>query len=201
MTVVSIRGTHGSGKSSIVKAILNKYRTDPMKQCTPAGARVKKLKTFGYVVELPKGQTLFVVGSYENACGGCDGIQPYENIWPLINQGAIDCDHVLFEGALVSSSYGSIGRFSEVYGDDMVFAFLDTPLEKCLERIAARRAAKGDTRPVNPYNTASKFNSVDRSLTTIRDKFERRTVVIDHTKATQQVLKLFGVSIRKELPL
>lgn len=199
MTVVSIRGTHGSGKSSIVRAIINKYPSDTIQVLASVGKA--KPKTLGYTVALPTKETLFVVGSYENACGGCDGIQPYENIWPLISDAEKMYTHVLFEGALVSSSYGSIGRFSEVYGDDMVFAFLDTPLEKCLERIAARRAARGDLRPVDPKNTAGKFTSVERSLTTIRDKFERRTVVIDHTKATQQVLKLFGVSIRKELPL
>lgn len=192
MTIVSIRGTHGSGKSTVVTKIMQKYPTHPVPDPDkPSG------KVLGYRVTLPAGE-LFVVGSYATACGGCDAIQPYANIWPRIAAAADTGAHVLFEGALVSSSYGNIGRASEQYGDDMVFAFLDTPLSVCLERIAQRRAAKGNFEPVDPANTEAKFLSVARSLPKIQTELGRRVVILDHTQAVKQTLALFDVRLRRE---
>lgn len=189
--IVSLRGTHGSGKSSVVSKILQKYG------CTPVNDSAKPKKPLGYHVQLPTG-LLFVVGSYATACGGCDAIQPYADIWPRIEEAADAGDHVLFEGALVSSSYGNIGRSSEKYGDAVKFAFLDTPLDVCLKRIAQRRAAKGNFEPVDPANTKHKFHSVAKSVEKIKTEFGRRVVIIDHTLAVTQTLKLFGVTLRKE---
>ncbi len=194
MTIVSIRGTHGSGKSTIVRKILDKYSH------TAFFAHGGK-RPLGYHVALPvaAGKLLFVVGPYTTACGGCDAVQPYSEIWPLAQE-AIDMGHhVLLEGALVSSSYGSIGHAMNAYAPDAVFAFLDTPLEVCLQRIAARRAARGNFEPVNPKNTTVKFDNVLRT----KDQMAKlgsavRIVDIDHTKPVQQVLRLFGVRINKE---
>jgi thymidylate kinase len=117
----------------------------------------------------------------------------------LVRAAHLTGNHVLFEGALVSSSYGiQIGKASEEFGDDVVFAFLDAPLATCLERIKQRRAAKGNFQPLNPDNTAKKFDSVAKSVAKIRDVHQRRVVMIDHTKPVQAVMKLFGVMLRKE---
>jgi hypothetical protein len=98
---------------------------------------------------------------------------------------------VLFEGALVSSSYGNIGRASEVYGDDMVFCFMDTPVDKCIQRIKLRRESKGNTKPLNPSNTIKKNDNVLRSIDKIRDVYKRRVVILDHRKAVGQLLGVF----------
>lgn len=201
MTIVSIRGTHGSGKSTIVKKILDKYGAEPEEACGPPGT---KPKTFGYTLRLPNGSPLFVVGPYKTACGGCDAIQPYSDIWEHIYEWAGRGYDVLFEGALVSSSYGSIGHAMNLWETQRCtpcyFAFLDTPLEVCLERIRLRRAAKGNFEPVNPHNTTVKFHNVARTKAQMAKLGSQvRIVDIDHTRATQQVLKLFGVNIRKEL--
>lgn len=208
MTIVSLRGTHGSGKSSVVRAILDKY---PHVALNPAG---RNNKPEGYAVDLPSGW-LYVRGPYHTACGGCDAIQPYADIWPMVEQrmdygvapnkeDPIVFAHCLFEGALVSSGYGNLGRSTEKYGDSVVFAFLDTPLEVCLDRIAERRAKRwallgkpGVPPPVNPANTAAKHVMVEKSIHQIAG-FGRRTAIIDHKRPVQQVLKLLGVTIRKE---
>lgn len=190
--VVSLRGTHGSGKSSVVFKILQKYPHQPSPVTDSKG------RPEATIVTLPDGDTIYVVGRYATACGGCDGIQPYSEIWPRIERGVEYQHHVLFEGALVSSSYGSIGRNTEIWGENVVFAFLDTPIDKCLERIAQRRAAKGNFEPVNPDNTVGKYVSIERSIAKIRDEFKRNVKIIDHTKPVAEVMKLFGVSIRRE---
>jgi hypothetical protein len=191
MTIVNIRGTHGSGKSSVVNAILTKYGAQP-ESLSPKG------KILATVTQLP-GQALplYVVGRYETACGGCDGIQPYSDIWPRVQRLAAK-GHVLFEGALIASVYGSIGTASEEYGDDFVFAYMDTPLDVCLDRIARRRAAKGNFEPVNPVSTTAKHVGIERQIVKVRDVLGRRVVVLDYNKPIMQVLKLFNVTLRRE---
>lgn len=181
--IVNIRGTHGSGKSTIVRELMARYNAAPILH---GGTRRPR----AYALKVPLfSHLLYVVGPYETACGGCDAIQPYADIWPIVEKVAA-WGHVLFEGALVSSSYGNIGRASELYGDEFVFAFLDTPLRVCLERIAARRRARGDDRPVDPRNTETKYNNIVRS----RGKIEaagRNVVTLDHRRAVLQVTGIF----------
>lgn len=202
MTIVSIRGTHGSGKSTIVQKILAKYPHEAL--FTKGNAK----RPSGYLVDLPTGDYLYIPGPYDTPCGGCDAIQPYSNIWPLIDAAVRESHHVLFEGALVSSSYGAIGHSMNGWTDSMdcLFAFLDTPLETCLERIAERRLAKwqslnkpGLPPPVNPANTAGKFDSVARTKAQMAKLGSAvRAVDIDHTQPVKQIMKLFGVKLTKE---
>ena len=178
--IISLRGTHGSGKSTVVRTILDRY---PSERLGP------EKKPLGYQLSIPGlDRHLMIVGGYRTACGGCDGIQPYALIWPRVQEYAT-IGHVLFEGALVSSSYGNIGRASEVYGNDMVFAFMDTPLEVCIQWIKNRRLSRGDTRDLDPRNCVSKFKTVLRSIEVARE-LNRRVVIIDHKKAVPQILGL-----------
>lgn len=183
--IINIRGTHGSGKSTIVKQLIERYKAQPESVDS-------KGRPINYVMQLSDGSQLFVVGSYVNACGGCDAIQPYSLIWPRVVELA-KRGHVVFEGALVSSSYGNIGRDSVVYGDQFVFAFLDTPLEVCLERIKARRLAKGNDKPLDPKNTKGKFDNILKSIPKIRGEFGRRVVTLDYRKPIPKLLGLLYV--------
>lgn len=179
MTVLNLRGTHGSGKSTIIKQLMERFDAQPLKVPT-------EKKPQGYVMDTPYGR-LYVVGSYETACGGCDGIQPYSLIWPRVELYASQ-GHVIFEGALISSSYGNIGRASEQYGNNFIFTFLNTPLNVCLDRIKSRRLAKGNEKPLDPKNTKVKFDNVQKSIAKIRDEFKRRIIVLDYRKPIPQLL-------------
>ena len=195
--IVSIRGTHGSGKSTIVRKILDKYPHRPLLH-NPTDKR-----PYGYEVTLSPLKRLFVVGPYHTACGGCDAVQPYADIWPMVHAAHAAGMHVLFEGALVSSSYGSIGHTMNAKQEggsaDCTFAFLDTPLSTCLDRIKERRAAKGNFEPLNPLNTATKFENVARTKDQMRKLGSRvRIADIDFHKPVTGVLKLFGVTLRSE---
>ena len=72
-----------------------------------------------------------------------------------------------------------------------MFAFLDTPLSVCLARIAARRLAKGNDKPVDPKNTAVKHANIVKGIPKITGEFGRRGIIIDHRKAVPQVLGLY----------
>ena len=187
MTIVSLRGTSGSGKSTVVHQILQRWPHELL-DCDAKG------RPRNYRVTLPNGESLYIIGRYTTQCGGCDGIQPYSDIVKRIAKYAPK-GHVLFEGLLISSGYGSIGKFSERYREDFVFAFMDTPLKVCLQRIQKRRKAKGNTKPLNPYNTELKHKVMWKSVKVIGD-LGRRCVIIDHQKAFSQVMKLYGIRVR-----
>jgi len=70
-----------------------------------------------------------------------------------------------------------------------VFAFMDTPLKTCIERIQRRRMLKGNLEPLDPRNTSKKFDNVNRSIGVITE-LGRRVVIVDHRKAVAQVLGL-----------
>jgi len=179
--ILNVRGTHGSGKSTIVQDILKKYVSAPI------GPRPERPE--GYKVTIPGlSKPLFVVGPYATQCGGCDAIQPYDLIWPRVEAYAIR-GHVLFEGALVSSSVGNIGRAMAARKKSCVVCFLDTPLEVCLYRIRQRRAAKGDTRPLDPKNTAVKHHAVEVSRPKLED-LGLRCVTLKHKTATRDFMKV-----------
>lgn len=180
--IINIRGTHGSGKSYTVKQIISRFNGCPI-------GKDKRGKPLGYAMKLNNDEQLLVVGRYDIACGGCDAIQPYSDIWPRVAEFA-SMGHVLFEGALISANYGTIGTSSEQYGNDFVFAFLDTPLDLCLKRIVERRLAKGNTKPLNPYQTTWKHKTILSLYDRFRDERGRRTVLLNYNKAINQILGL-----------
>lgn len=179
--IINVRGTHGSGKSTIMTQFISRYNAEPV---GPAK------KPDGYRAETPWG-IVHVVGSYKTQCGGCDAIQPYAKIWPRVVDYSHE-GHVLFEGALVSNSYGNIGKDSEEYGDDFVFAFLDTPLETCISRILQRRQERGNNKPFDPNKSVVRiFNSNQRVMEKAKEK-GRRVVVLNHKKPMVQILGLLN---------
>lgn len=179
MTVINIRGTHGSGKSTLIQKLLKQYDGVAIRMDN-------KIK--GYKISAPEfRKPLYVVGPYETQCGGADAIQPYANIWPLVEEFARR-GHVIFEGALISSCVGSIG-VALAKRKDGVACFLDTPLEVCLARIARRRIAKGNHAPLNPANTAAKHASSQRARLKL-ESLGLRCVTIEYEKATLQVMEV-----------
>lgn len=178
--LLNLRSTHGGGKSTVCKTILDRH---------PHTVLQGPKKIEGYKVDIGLSKPLFIVGPYKTACGGCDAIQPYDLIWPRVEAYA-KRGHVLFEGALVSSSVGNIGR-AMAARKDCVVAFMDTPLEECLARIARRRAARGDDRPLNPKNTTSKFEGILRSRPQL-EALGLRCVTVPHKRAVAYVLGLLN---------
>jgi len=196
MTIVRLNGTHGSGKSTTVTRVMAKYGAERVMQ---DGQK----KPIGYTTLLPNKEQLFIVGPYETACGGCDAVQPFARIWPLVEFGLERFSHVLFEGALLSTTFGHIGAQSERFGNDFIWAFMDTPVEKCRQRVNTRRAVRGADPLIDFTNVNAKWDTIDR----LRRKLDmgmvgtigpRKTAVISHLTPAKDVFKLFGVKLMKE---
>lgn len=199
-TIVRLNGTHGSGKSTVAAKIISKLRGVPIY----ADGDTRRKKPLGYSVQLIQNKgKLFVVGPYETPCGGCDAIQPFADIWPRVLWGLQTHDHALFEGALVSTTFGAIGAASEAYGDSFVWAFMDTPKEKCRERVNQRRAIRGAPPLTDFFNIDAKWDTITKLKYKLQDGLvgnigPRVTATIDHTHPVKDVMSLFGVKLTKE---
>ena len=162
--IINIRGTSGSGKTSLMRHFMeNCSSVTPIQ---PNGS--KKIKGYECIY---KGQKIFVVGSYSNACGGCDTISTQDEIHSLIDDFAFD-GHVIFEGLFISHIYGRYAERAKSDPENVVFFMLDTPFDTCMEHIRKRREEAGNTEDLKDsvYRNARKtFDSTYR----IRDKLTK----------------------------
>lgn len=178
--IVKLHGTSGAGKSTVAWRFLKQHAWEP---CQTEHGRAYKL----IVPDFSK--PLYILGKYETQCGGCDTLNADQQI-ELLHQYA-PLGHVLYEGLLASEYYGRLGTASEPYGDDHVFAFLDTPIEVCIERVKARRLAAGNTKPLNEENTRGRIKKIEALKRKLQTMYKRRVVTIDHNFAYEEVYNLF----------
>lgn len=167
MTILHLRGTSGSGKSTIIRALMDAY---PSKH--PIFEEGRK-QPIGYRLMTPDGsmKDLFVVGHYETPCGGCDTIPSLDKIYELVRDFSAS-GNVVFEGLLIGPEQR---RSTELHNNPERFGVyhticLDVPLEDCVEGIMERRRAKKgpDAPPVNPKNTTAKHKQVAASGKTLQ---------------------------------
>lgn len=183
--IINVRGTSGSGKSTIVQQLRKLYLfTKPhhVGDIAPMLSENAEANTWAELyphlakrkrplfleLQHPRNEAnLFVIGHYDTACGGCDTIakKQFDTVYDLVHRLARVGD-VLFEGLLVTAE---IERALKLPKDDTQFVMLTTPLEECLAGIQARRDARGDTREVNPRNTISKFKAMDNVRRRLRE--------------------------------
>lgn len=126
--VVNLRGSGGSGKSYVARALIEQLHGQPIKN--------QEGKTEGYKLD----HNIYVVGRYETPCGGCDTIKTREEVIGRVRRYA-RLGNVFFEGYVVSKTYSTYVELDRSLGG-MIWAFLDTPLEVCIERIYQRRGGE-----------------------------------------------------------
>lgn len=154
--IIDIRGTHGSGKSTLVRLLLRKY-----------GGGVPILDDYtgehlGY--SLPE-INCGVIAKYTQYGGGCDGVKNADEIVRRVRLFAKQFSRVVLEGILVSHTYTRYANLAAEFAPgEYRFLFLNTPLEKCIERVERRRLAKGNTKPLNPKNIKKDYRVVWENL-------------------------------------
>lgn len=136
--IINIRGTNGSGKSTVVRRFLHEF---------PTKERFGSLGSHrpeAYMVDLWHGSNclinrpLFILGPYQTATGGVDAAGwTVPQLIKMIDKYQ-HTGHVLFEGVVISTTFGELGRWLVQPASDVVVAFLDTPLEQCLDGVEAR---------------------------------------------------------------
>ena len=198
MVAINIRGTGGSGKSYLVHKLLKAHKHKRIVR--KFGNRFKPKIVAYYIPEFH----LYVIGSYDSQCGGCDKMQMIQKNLQAI-KGLADVPsvqdltvktieryakkgNVLYEGLLIS---GIWGRYKELHDrlSNSIWIFLDTPLSVCLERTNKRRRLKGKTDPVNPKATTSKHRSCIRQQPMCKAA-GMRYEVLNYKKAYKQLLDI-----------
>jgi hypothetical protein len=100
---------------------------------------------------------LYVVGPYTTQCGGCDAVKTQDECCNSVRTFASQGD-VVFEGLLISHIFDRYHKLdhemADKYSQHTIWAFLDTPLEVCLDRVRSRRNARAALtgKPVKEFN-------------------------------------------------
>jgi hypothetical protein len=127
--IISLRGTNGAGKSTIVRTIMNDYRDRWELRTT--GRR----KPVGYRLSTPGQQDLFIPGHYEIANGGIDTLRDLNEAYELITEyDTIGC-HVLYEGKNMSDGTQRISLFPT---ERIAVIVVRHPIEGCIASVRAR---------------------------------------------------------------
>jgi hypothetical protein len=188
-TIVAIKGTNGSGKSSVVRALIA--------HLGKAATLRFHNKEAGY--RCPYGdQSLFVLGKYKSACGGLDSSFSYagaaDDLLLCIDTLAAK-GHVACEGVIAITSYGfdRVTRFADKQKRKdrrMIFANIDTPAELCIERVKQRRMEAGNHKPFNPEKLLDKYESVIKSQEKLLAAgYDAR--ILPHEEPLQTLLRWF----------
>lgn len=187
--IVNIRGTSGSGKSTLVRQVAQLENAQRINERIVRG----RSRFDGYYNPI---RGIRVVGPYTTECGGCDRVRTQDEICERVRILAAlqPSAHVLFEGLLISdlfSRYRDLGQELEARGYRFIVAVLDTPLELCLERVRARRLARGNTKPFNPKNTTTKHRNIQRAAQKFRNA-GIEVINLEYERAEIQLCELLG---------
>lgn len=189
-TYYNIRGTSGSGKSTLVREIMERYDTK-----IPVFIEGRK-NPIGYLMQRHNSSyvltSLFVIGSYETACGGVDTITKREDTFKLVRQAIRKGYDVIAEGVILSDeTKHTISLHQE--GFKIRVLGLTTALDVCLENILKRRREKNpDAEAVDPNNTAKRIPTIARAI----DKLSLsgiRTMCCDYRNALNYLVDDLGL--------
>ena len=189
-TIIVIKGTNGSGKSSVVRALMAHLGTPTpvLFDGEEAGYRCKY-----------DNHWVFILGKYKTVCGGLDASFSYkgaaEDVLLCLDLLA-ENGHVVCEGVIAMTSYGfgRLARFVNTQtakGNHVIFASLDTPVELCLKRVRARRKQAQNKKLFDPEKLAEKYASVLRS----QNKMQAAgydTRILPHEEPLQTLLRWFA---------
>ena len=192
--IVNIQGTSGSGKTTVARAILNQFPNEELWAPHPVTG---KPRLSGYKIVPPNFRhPIYLIGPYKEgvASGGADGmITKVTDVVDMVRKGYEADGHVLVEAMMFSGS-GFKSKWPAGINaiGNVKFAFLDTPVEVCIERVLARRAEAGNTKPFDPDNSLTgTWKSCQKCMKLYEENPDYDSVVIDHTQATKQVFNLF----------
>lgn len=184
--IINIRGTSGSGKTTVVRGLMAAAQTEQLFADDSRGNLFGPVHPEAYALHGISSRPTYLIGSYEQVCGGCDSISTQDGICDRVRKYAA-LGHVVFEGLLLSHLYGRYEALDRELGQPYVWAFLDTPLEVCLDRVRARRIARGVTKELNPTNTTQKWGDMRRVAAKAKHA-ELDVRWLDHNKAVEEVL-------------
>lgn len=172
---INIRGCNGSGKTTLLRSLVKRESMAPgvtaqlrwSPEFTDPNADPHKPIPFTFLTS-----GIAILGDYLPPApgaqlattAGCDRVKTQAATKAALEWAAREpgVDIVLFEGVVVSTIFGPWDDWAMRQPVPMLWAFLDTPLSLCLERIQARNGGK----PVKEGQVGDKHATIQR----VRDK-------------------------------
>jgi hypothetical protein len=179
--IINIRGTNGSGKSTIVKTFLQRY------PYTEIFGSIGARKPEAYKVRLP-GHWVYLIGPYQTPIptGGIDAFAGRSGFSMEMLVETLEkyrkLGNVVFEGAMLSTFHGAVGRWLEEHKDEAVVVFLNTPLDVCLQSIVDRTGPGSKSKLV-----ADKIKSIE-SVRRRMSELGIRTETLSRDDAFQKIV-------------
>lgn len=189
MKIINIRGTHGAGKSWVVREVMSRLQGPREIVLRPEGKKVEGTLIDGRV---------FVIGGYKEgvSTGGCDTIKSEDEIQEIVLRHAEAGENVLFEGIRVNGGHSRwIAQARDNRQHEFCVLILNTKVEQCMENIRRRRIAAG----LDPMNE-------DKVGIAVRDHWRRnqrqvthfrqagvKVEVLSSNEAVGRVLDLLGI--------
>ena len=192
-TIVNVRGTSGSGKSTVARSVMTSLVEAGHQNTQERGMIGGRERILGHQVG-----PVFFVGKYATDCGGTDSMSwkgAADDICDLIHRKAM-FGPVLGEG-LMMSSWGT-GRLLDLWErceKKLHVLMLTTPLEVCLASVQERRdrkdAEKGQpSRPLNPTNTTRKYHGSLKGAQNLEARGMSTIQYLDRDAALARALEL-----------
>lgn len=188
LKLVNIRGTGGSGKSTIINNLL-KYDSDAFEVFT----KIDGMNTNLTICTVFPNFRILALGHYHTTCGGCDTFSKLSGVCSEDNENS-DYDklsdyylellkmldkfnfNIFMEGLMISGIYGSYAdifrKFKDISSREIIIYSLLPPLSVCLERQKMRRGGI----EVNPFHTVRKYRSVIKNTARFAKDFTSMAV-------------------------
>jgi hypothetical protein len=134
--IVQLRGTSAAGKTTIVSRLLEQSGAKPIYGLFGAKRPQAMRATFG-------ARHLFALGPYP--ASGADAIVSaagVEGVIELLDRYASRGD-VLFEGLIISSMWGAVGKWLEAHKAEVIIAQITASLEECRASLSERQGDGG----------------------------------------------------------
>lgn len=178
--IIQVRGTMGSGKSTVVSSVMDAMGC--WNGFVPKGCR---RPTYSF----SESSNVAVVGHYETVCGGCDNLGSMREVFYLTcDLTAFDFARpVLQEGIMLSVDTRWTMEYAQVEREPRIL-FLTTPSKVCVERVVARRESQGKATDVDAFRG---YKSNGKPLPTIRERIAARVIEIESAR-----LRLLQAGVR-----
>ena len=175
--IINIRGTSGSGKSTIVRKLIQSAGSSFAVYGMLGPARAEAYLT-GY------GDQTYILGPYEIPTGGMDAVVGHGGIPACIEllDKYVDKGHLIFEGLIISSMWGSIGSWLERHKSKVIIAPISASWEECQAGLVERQGARAKGDKTQAIHFAGTKRVVERAAA---DGF--RVEPLDRKEAVQTI--------------
>jgi pantothenate kinase len=179
-TIINVRGTNGSGKTTAVRKMLKMFGNTPLIN--------DRDKVWAYQVHFEP--EFYVLGRYVDPLDGCDRISTIEKVAEGVKT-LSQKGNVLFEGILVSILTKPWIELAQSMPDaHFIFATLDTPSALCIKRVNKRRKSQGQSDDHDPKHLLMKYKAIHHAHSVLK-KAGLDVRHLQHDYATQNLVNWF----------